>query len=61
MSLGHPIQNEPPTPASPPRQVIGVVRHKYLFKNRPRAMISKPTGRGGAPILSLNSNRKSKP
>ncbi|KAF8065937.1 Chtf8 [Scenedesmus sp. PABB004] len=26
-------------------KVIGVLRHKYLFKNRPKALISKP-GRG---------------
>jgi hypothetical protein len=26
-------------------QVVGVLRHKYLFKTRPRALISKPTGR----------------
>lgn len=24
------------------RQVVGVLRKKYLFKNRPRALISKP-------------------
>lgn len=26
-------------------QVIGVLRHKYLFKTRPRALISKPGAR----------------
>lgn len=26
-------------------QVVGVLRHKYLFKTRPRALISKPSGR----------------
>ncbi|GBF93486.1 hypothetical protein Rsub_06619 [Raphidocelis subcapitata] len=28
-------------------EIIGVIRHKYLFKNRPKALISKPTGRVG--------------
>ncbi|WIA17318.1 hypothetical protein OEZ85_014183 [Tetradesmus obliquus] len=26
-------------------KVIGVLRHKYLFKTRPRALISRPQGR----------------
>lgn len=26
-------------------RVVGVLRHKVLFKNRPRALISKPAGR----------------
>jgi len=26
-------------------QVVGVLRYKYLFKTRPKALISKPTGR----------------
>lgn len=29
------------------RQVIGVVRQKCLFKTRPKALITKPTERGG--------------
>jgi hypothetical protein len=37
----------PPTAALRTSQVIGVIRHKYLFKNRPKALISKPATRGG--------------
>ena len=33
-------------PRSPTPQVIGVVRDKYMFKARPKALITKPAGDG---------------
>ncbi len=34
-------------------QVVGIIRNKYLFKNRPRALISKP-----APALPVGKKAR---
>ncbi|XP_008652531.1 putative uncharacterized protein DDB_G0287975 [Zea mays] len=35
-------EEEPPTAAEVELEVIGIIRHKILFKDRPKALISKP-------------------